>query len=130
MPRLYIALVSVLLFCCNTHQPTDRSDKNAFYFWQTSLYNFSWNDSTYKALHVSKLYTRLFDVDWSETAQAAVPVFEEQKENKAKILYMITVLSKSQDVRAYALQYEKFSDTDFYARRNCLTLKDMATGNL
>jgi hypothetical protein len=56
--------------------------------------------------------------------------FEEQKENKAKILYMIAVLSVSKDVKAYAQQYETYSDTEFYMRRNCLTLKDIAAANL
>jgi hypothetical protein len=56
--------------------------------------------------------------------------FEEQKENKAKILYMIAVLSVSKDVKAYARQYETYSDTEFYMRRNCLTLKDIAAANL
>lgn len=64
-----------------------------------------------------------------EYYKKALP-YEKTDENRARILYMIIVTSEPKDVRMYALQYEKCNKTDFYARRNCLTLRDLATGNL
>jgi hypothetical protein len=56
--------------------------------------------------------------------------FEQDKETRAKILYMIIELSESRNRKEYAIQYEKLKDTDFYTRRNCLTIQDIATGNI
>jgi hypothetical protein len=53
---------------------------------------------------------------------------EPDKETRAKILYMIIELSESQNRKEYAIQYEKLKDTDFYTRRNCFTIQDIATG--
>ena len=55
---------------------------------------------------------------------------ESDKETRAKILYMIVELSKSSDRKKYAKQYESLKDTEFYARRNCLTMQDLASGNI
>jgi hypothetical protein len=56
--------------------------------------------------------------------------FEQDKETRAKILYMIIELSESRNQKEYAIQYEKLKNTDFYTRRNCLTIQDIATGNI
>lgn len=74
MYRLYGVLMVVLLASCNTDRPADFSSTNAFYFWQTDMANFEWNDSTFHAFQINKLYIRFFDIDWSESANAAVPV--------------------------------------------------------
>lgn len=55
---------------------------------------------------------------------------ERNKETRAKILYMIIELSESRNRKEYATQYEKLKDTDFYTRRNCLTIQDIASGNI
>jgi hypothetical protein len=75
MYRLLLALALLSLFSCGSKNPEHgRSTINSFYFWQTSLNNFSWRDSLYQAMNVKKVYYRFFDIDWSEEAGAAVPV--------------------------------------------------------
>ncbi|SKC66498.1 hypothetical protein [Ohtaekwangia koreensis] len=77
MYRLSFAGFILLLVACgtdNADKASGQSNRNAFYYWQTSLYDFPRQDSVYESLHVSKLYIRFFDVDWSESAHAPVPV--------------------------------------------------------
>lgn len=69
---LCIALLAIL-FSCSDKQ-TEKSNKRAFYYWQTSMDSFNWNDSTYEALQVDRIYLRLFDVDWDEELQLTIPV--------------------------------------------------------
>lgn len=73
MYRFCFAALLFLLVCCTDKQPPTYH-RRAFYYWQTNVSNFPWSDSTYKALNVSKLYLRFFDVDWSEQYKAPVPV--------------------------------------------------------
>jgi len=47
-------------------------------------------------------------------------------EDKAKLNYMMAVLSEGADEQKYQLAYEKFGTTEFYARRNCLTSRELA----
>lgn len=51
---------------------------------------------------------------------------ETSDEQKAKISYMMAVCSNAAMEKAYALQYESFSKTDFYKRKNCFTTRDLA----
>ena len=73
MYRLCLAALLFLMVCC-TEKPSPTSARNAFYYWRTDVSRFPWKDSTYKALNVSKLYLRFFDVDWSEQNKSPVPV--------------------------------------------------------
>lgn len=54
---------------------------------------------------------------------------EMDKETRAKTVYMIAFLSAAKDKVAAAKLYETFQDTEFYQRKNCLTLSDIASGN-
>lgn len=47
-------------------------------------------------------------------------------ETRVKILYMLAALSDGKSQRTYAKEYEQYSETGFYTRRSCLTLKDLA----
>jgi hypothetical protein len=68
-------LPAVLLLCLACSKPNeDKGVQRAFYFWQTSLNNFEWGDSAYQALHVNRVYLRMFDVDWDEGTQMTTPV--------------------------------------------------------
>jgi hypothetical protein len=55
---------------------------------------------------------------------------EDDKETRAKILYMIVELSEARHRKEYAAQFEKLKDTEFYTRKNCLTMQDLASGNI
>jgi hypothetical protein len=79
MPKVLLATITLCgLLCflsCNSKKNSgDSSEINAFYYWQTSLSDFNWTDSTYKKLGTKKIYYRFFDVDWSDEAKNAVPV--------------------------------------------------------
>jgi hypothetical protein len=75
MLRLSLILVFVVFSSCrNNAYEGSLSDVNAFYFWQTSLNTFDWQDSTFKALNTKKIYYRFFDVDWSAESGNPVPV--------------------------------------------------------
>lgn len=74
MYRLLLIALAVLAFSCSKEKTAHRPSKKAFYYWQTSFYNFYWGDSTYRALDIDRLYCRFFDVDWSDEAKAPVPV--------------------------------------------------------
>jgi hypothetical protein len=68
-------LPAALLLCLACSKPSeDKGLQRAFYFWQTSLNNFDWGDSAYQALHVNRVYLRMFDVDWDEGMQMTTPV--------------------------------------------------------
>jgi hypothetical protein len=73
MYRFCLAALLLFMVCC-TDKPSRTSDRNAFYYWLTDVSRFPWSDSTYKALNVSKLYLRFFDVDWSEQSKIPMPV--------------------------------------------------------
>lgn len=73
MYRSCFAVLGFLMMCC-TDKPSHTADRNAFYFWQTNVSSFHWDDSTYKALNIDKLYLRFFDVDWNEQTKTPVPV--------------------------------------------------------
>jgi hypothetical protein len=73
MYRSCFAVLVFFVICC-TDKPSRPSDRNAFYFWQTNISAFHWDDSTYNALNIDKLYLRFFDVDWSEQEKTPVPV--------------------------------------------------------
>lgn len=71
-------LLGILLFAsvissCSDKQ-TDKSNRHAFYYWQTSIDSFNWGDSIYQSLDVDRVYLRLFDVDWEEETQLTIPV--------------------------------------------------------
>lgn len=70
LPVAFLLLASA----CSSDKKTGTFKKRAFYYWQTSLGAFDWRDSTYKAMSVSKIYLRVFDVDWSDESKAPVPV--------------------------------------------------------
>lgn len=73
MYRLCFAALLFFVVCC-TDKPSHTSHRNAFYYWRTDVSRFPWSDSTYKALNVSRLYLRFFDVDWSEESKSPIPV--------------------------------------------------------
>ncbi len=73
MYRSCFAVLVFVMMCC-TDKPSHTSDRNAFYYWRTDASSFHWDDSTFKALNIDKLYMRFFDVDWSEQEKAPVPV--------------------------------------------------------
>jgi hypothetical protein len=51
--------------------------------------------------------------------------FEQEPEAKAKILYMLALLSEADERYRYGLEYQKMSHTKFHERRNCLTLAEL-----
>jgi hypothetical protein len=72
--RLFpLILFSLLLIGC-TDKPDHTNTARGFYYWQTTLYEFDWNDSVYQSMDVQKVFYRFFDVAWSTDAQAPVPV--------------------------------------------------------
>jgi hypothetical protein len=77
------------------------------------------DESVYKIAYIKAL-------DYYKKALA----LENDKETRAKILYMIVELSESRDRKKYATQYEELQDTKFYTRINCLTIQDIASGNI
>jgi hypothetical protein len=54
---------------------------------------------------------------------------ESDDEGKAKLLYMVALLSDAQKTKTYAKEYERYHETAFYKKKNCLTLKDLADAN-
>jgi len=50
---------------------------------------------------------------------------ESNPETKAKLLYMMALLSEDEKLKEYAIAYEQLNKTDFYQQKNCLTLSDM-----
>lgn len=78
MVRACLAAAATLLLLAGCSGPEKKTGSGAkhrgFYYWQADASNFDWDDSTYRALGVDRLYIRLFDVDWSDEAGAAVPV--------------------------------------------------------
>ncbi len=69
-----LALLFVVNGCKPNKQEKPGEFTRAFYYWQTSLDNFDFRDSTFQTLRVPKLYVRLFDVDWDEETKRPVPV--------------------------------------------------------
>lgn len=69
-------VIPVALVCCLACSSggNSASTQRAFYYWQTSLENFYWGDSTYQAMNVQRVYLRMFDVDWDEGMQMTTPV--------------------------------------------------------
>jgi hypothetical protein len=75
MHRFCYLIILLVLFSCGRKKSEGPSQgKRAFYYWQTSLYSFDWNDTTFQKLNVGKIYYRFFDVDWSDESNSAVPV--------------------------------------------------------
>ncbi len=52
--------------------------------------------------------------------------YEKSDEMRAKIIYMMAETADAADQKRYAREYEKYESTQFYQRRNCLTLRDLA----
>lgn len=69
----FLFLLLTLMIGC-TGKSGSENTARAFYYWQTSLNDFNWNDSTYQALKVRKVFYRFFDVAWSTEASAPIPV--------------------------------------------------------
>jgi len=74
MPRFVLSAFIFLLFSCHGDETHSSQGRRALYYWQTSLNAFPWRDSTFRAMDINKIYYRFFDVDWSDEAQAPVPV--------------------------------------------------------
>ncbi|HEY8934413.1 MAG TPA: hypothetical protein VIM65_04305 [Cyclobacteriaceae bacterium] len=73
--RFYILLtLAVLISACKSDKHKNHASTRAFYFWQTSIDSFHWNDSLYQSMKINKLYLRFFDVDWSNEAKTTIPV--------------------------------------------------------
>lgn len=68
------AALCLLLGCSDNGRAPDHGAPRGFYYWKTEAGGFDWDDSTYQALDVDRLYVRLFDVGWSEADGAPVPV--------------------------------------------------------
>jgi hypothetical protein len=51
---------------------------------------------------------------------------ERDPEMRSKLIYMAAYLSEGNERKTYAKQFEELGSTTFYARRNCLTLRDLA----
>lgn len=78
MLRICIApLMLLVAVACKKKERTE-GDKapRAFYYWQTSLQNFPWQDSVYKSLKPDKVYLRFFDVDWLKLCMTHTSVQE------------------------------------------------------
>lgn len=75
MRRIYLLILLLFSLACSNDKPVKSASAiHAFYYWQTSLYTFDWNDSLYQSMDVSKVYYRFFDVGWSEEAHAPIPI--------------------------------------------------------
>jgi len=75
MHRILALFVILLAFSCAKDQPAHHAgSKRAFYYWQTAMYNFDWNDSLFRSMEVDRMYFRFFDVDWNAEVKAPVPV--------------------------------------------------------
>lgn len=68
------AALCLLLGCSDNGRAPDGGATRGFYYWHTRSGRFDWDDSTYLALDVDRLYVRFFDVDWSDADNAPVPV--------------------------------------------------------
>lgn len=69
----FLALLLILLAACSD-KPDHKNTARAFYYWQTSLNDFNWSDSTYRAMNVQKVFYRFFDVAWSAETNSPIPV--------------------------------------------------------
>lgn len=54
--------------------------------------------------------------------------YEQESEQRAKLLYMCALLGDDRGKIAHARAYESYQKTNFYRARNCLTTKDLAGG--
>ena len=70
---LLLSLLQVNFFSCNEGAPK-RSIEPAFYYWKSALHISDAELRGLDSLHVKTLYIKFFDVDWSNTAAAPVPV--------------------------------------------------------
>lgn len=50
---------------------------------------------------------------------------ESDPEQKARLFYMIVLLSRYEDQKEFAIEYERLQTTNFYKKRNCLTTADL-----
>lgn len=70
-------LIPGILLCCFFQQCRNGKKHKihtAFYFWKTQLQISPYERSVLKDIHASTLYLRLFDVDWDDKQQKALPV--------------------------------------------------------
>lgn len=70
-------LIPGILLLCLLPKCTPRKEHNistAFYYWKTNLHINSEEQSMLKGTGASTIYLRLFDVDWDQRQQKALPV--------------------------------------------------------
>ncbi|OWY21992.1 hypothetical protein C7N43_06135 [Sphingobacteriales bacterium UPWRP_1] len=96
------ATLWVLFFTtgCNTSTPkTYGQVTRSFYFWKTVFALSAEQRNTLQQLNVERLYIKLFDVDWSATRQAAVPIapvrFEEPLPKATDIVPVVYITNKT-----------------------------------
>ncbi len=72
---LLIAVTSLLLFLngCKVKQTTNHIDR-AFYFWKSTLELSTKEATSLQQLAITKLYVKLFDVDWDAEKQMPQPI--------------------------------------------------------
>jgi len=66
----FLFIFVLCLFSCSEPKKVSR----AFYYWKTVFTLDEKENALLKELHISRLYLRMFDVDWNEENAKAVPV--------------------------------------------------------
>lgn len=92
-PKLAILFLLLMVFSCK--QETSRS----FYYWKSVYRMPSSQEDILSDLKISKLYIRLFDVDWNESAGLVTPKakirFKEKPSGKFEIIPVIYIVNRS-----------------------------------
>lgn len=115
IPHFLAALVLCLslVACKKRHAVVTRS----FYYWKTGFEVSAYEQQKLNALHCSRLYVRLFDVEWDQARMEPLPVgtlrWKQQPDNKRQYIPAVYVTQKtltgmrSQQVPALAANMSK-----------------------
>ncbi|HTJ52060.1 MAG TPA: hypothetical protein VL443_21510, partial [Cyclobacteriaceae bacterium] len=71
---------------------------------------------------------KVYDIAYTKASEYYLKALQNEEgspETKAKLLYMMALLSEGEKIKEYAVAYEQLNKTDFYQQKNCLTLSDM-----
>lgn len=100
--RPLFATLWVLCFItgCHSNPPkTYGQVTRSFYFWKTVFALSAEQRNTLQQLNIERLYIKLFDVDWSETRKAAVPLapvrFDEPPPQEIAIVPVVYITNQT-----------------------------------